>query len=378
MDNFFYKVRKDLHEMPEIALQEYNTSKYIRDFLKNLDIKYVEIERSTLAIFEGEEDNWIGFRADIDALPIQEEGEKDYKSKIDGMMHACGHDGHTTNLLYFAKWLNEELRSGKKLKKSVMLIFQSGEEGKGGARFVANSEFFKSKKFDGIFALHLNPEIEEGKIATTVGAVSFQNINFDIEIVGKGCHGAQPHKGIDSILVGAKLVEAYQSIISRNLEPSETAILTIGSFKAGEVRNIIPEKVNILGTIRFLNTDLIELFRERVTNINRGLEVAFGVKINMVFNPFYPPVINDEDLYKKLEKVVPEEKLIKSTRLNGSEDFSFYLQNGNKGLMFLLGTRNEDKNFIYPLHNPKFDFDPKALELGFEIFKELLLEMKAF
>ena len=144
--------------MPEIALQEYNTSKYIRDFLKNLDIKYVEIERSTLAIFEGEEDNWIGFRADIDALPIQEEGEKDYKSKIDGMMHACGHDGHTTNLLYFAKWLNEELRSGKKLKKSVMLIFQSGEEGKGGARFVANSEFFKSKKFDGIFALHLNPE----------------------------------------------------------------------------------------------------------------------------------------------------------------------------------------------------------------------------
>ena len=145
MDNFFYKVRKDLHEMPEIALQEYNTSKYIRDFLKDLDIKYVEIERSTLAIFEGEEDNWIGFRADIDALPIQEEGEKDYKSKIDGMMHACGHDGHTTNLLCFAKWLKEELKSGKKLKKSVMLIFQSGEEGKGGARFVANSEFFKSK-----------------------------------------------------------------------------------------------------------------------------------------------------------------------------------------------------------------------------------------
>ena len=378
MNNFFYEVRKNLHEMPEIALQEYNTSKYIRDFLTSLNIKYVGIERSTLAIFEGEEDRWIGFRADIDALPIQEEGEKDYKSKIDGMMHACGHDGHTTNLLYFAKWLSEELKSGKILKKSVMLIFQSGEEGKGGARFVANSEFFKNKKFDGIFALHLNPEIEEGKIATTTGAVSFQNINFDIEIVGKGCHGAQPHKGIDSILVGAKLVEAYQSIISRNLEPSETAVLTIGSFKAGEVRNIIPEKVNILGTIRMLNTDLIELFRERVYSINKGLEIAFGVKINMVFNPFYPPVINSDELYAKLEKVVPEEKLIKSTRLNGSEDFSFYLQNGNKGLMFLLGVRNEEKNFIYPLHNPKFDFDPKALEFGFKIFRDLLIEMNGF
>ena len=130
MENFFCETRKKLHQMPEIALEEYKTSKFIREFLKNLDIEYKEIEMSTLAIFRGGEDNWIGFRADIDGLPLQEIGEKDYKSKIDGMMHACGHDGHTTNLLYFAKWIKEQLNSGKKLKKSVMLIFQSGEEGK--------------------------------------------------------------------------------------------------------------------------------------------------------------------------------------------------------------------------------------------------------
>lgn len=378
MDEFFRKMRNTLHQMPEIALNEYKTSKFIREFLKDLKIEYKEIGMSTVAIFKGEEDRWIGFRADIDALPLQEEGEKEYKSKIDGMMHACGHDGHTTNLLYFAKWLKEQIESGKKLKKSVMMIFQSGEEGKGGARFVANSDFFKSKKFDGIFALHLNPGMEEGKIGTISGLISFQNINFDIEIIGKGTHGAEPHKGIDSILVGAKLIEAYQSIISRNLNPVEPAILTIGSFKAGEVRNIIPEKVNILGTIRFLNTDLIEFFRERVTSINKGLELAFGVKINMVFNPFYPPVINDIQLYEKIKKIVPKEDFIDNTRFTASEDFSFYLQSGNKGLMFLLGTKNEKENFIYPLHNPKFDFNPEVLEKGFTVFKNLLIEMEAF
>ena len=377
MENFFCETRKKLHQMPEIALEEYKTSKFIREFLKNLDIEYKEIEMSALAIFRGGEDNWIGFRADIDGLPLQEIGEKDYKSKIDGMMHACGHDGHTTNLLYFAKWIKEQLNSGKKLKKSVMLIFQSGEEGKGGARFVANSDFFKSKNFEGIFALHLNPSIEEGKIATINGYATFQNINFDIEILGKGTHGAEPQKGIDSILIGAKLVEAYQSIISRNLDPLEPAVLTIGSFKAGEVRNIIPEKVNILGTIRFFNTDLIEFFRERVEAINKGFEVAFGIKINMIFNPFYPPVINDSGLYEKLKKVVPKENFIDNTRLTGSEDFSFYLQK-NKGLMFLLGTRNEEKGFTYPLHNPRFDFNPEVLEKGFEVFKNLLIEMGGF
>ncbi|WP_035945168.1 M20 metallopeptidase family protein [Fusobacterium perfoetens] len=378
MENFFYEVRSKLHEMPEIALEEYNTSKFIRNFLKNLNIEYIEIGTSTLALFYGEEDNWIGFRADIDALPIQEENDKQYKSKINGMMHACGHDGHTTNLLYFAKWLQSEINNGKILKKSIMLIFQAGEEGKGGARFIANSEFFKSKNFEGIFAFHVTPDLEEGKITACPGPMSFQNINFDIILTGKGCHGAQPHKGIDSILIGAKLVEAYQSIVSRNIDPLEPIVLTIGSFKAGEVRNVIPDEVKILGTIRFFNTELIEFLKERVTSINEGFEKAFGVKIQMSFVPFYPPVINSPELYRKFEKIISKDKFIKNIKLSGSEDFSFYLQNGNKGLMFLLGIRNEKENFTYPLHSSKFDFNPNVLKESFDIFKKLLLEMKAF
>lgn len=375
MENFFYETRSKLHQNPELALEEYETAKYIRNFLDNLKIEYEEIGTSTLALFKGKEDLWLGFRADIDALPLQEENDVEYKSKVSGKMHACGHDGHTTNLLYFAKWLKEQIDSGIELKKSVMLIFQAGEEGKGGARFIAQSDIFKNKKFEGIFAMHVNPTLEEGKIAIAHGALSFQNINLDIEIVGKGCHGAQPHQGIDSILVGAKLVEAYQSIVSRNIDPLKTVIVTIGSFKAGEVRNVIPEKVNILGTIRLIDTSLIEFIRERVTSINEGLERAFGVKINMNFMPFYPPVINSEELYKIVESSIPEEQIVRDIRLTGSEDFSFYLQNGNKGFMFLLGVRNEEKGFINPLHSPKFDFDPNTLRYGFEVFKNILEKM---
>lgn len=375
MNDFLYKTRSILHQNPELSLEEYNTSKFIRKFLEKLGVEYLEFGTSTLAIFKGEKDVWIGFRADIDALPLQEENNTPYKSKIDGVMHACGHDGHTTNLLYFAKWLKSEIDNGYNLKKCVLLIFQAGEEGKAGAKEIANSSFFKSKKFDGIFGLHLNPEMPEGKISCNNGPMSFQNINLDLELIGKGCHGAQPHKGIDSILVASKLVEAYQSIVSRNIDPLKTIIFTIGSFKAGEIRNIIPEKVNILGTIRLFDIDLIEFLRERITSINEGFEKAFGVKINMNFLPFYPPIVNSEKLYSLLKKIVSSKDFDGNTFLNGSEDFSFYLQDGNPGLFFLLGIRNEEKGFVYPLHSPKFDFDPAVLKNGFEIFKNLLIEL---
>lgn len=378
MDNFFYGVRSKLHKMPEIAFEEFETAKFIRNFLNELNVEFIEIGTSTLALFKGEEDIWIGYRADIDALPIKEENEIEYKSEIDGMMHACGHDGHTTNLLYFAKWIKNEINNGKKLKKSIMLIFQAGEEGKGGAKIIVETEIFKNKKFEAIYALHVSPDIEEGKIGVASGFLTFQNINLDIEVLGKGCHGAQPQKGIDSILISAKLVEAYQSIVSRNIDPFEPVVLTIGSFKAGEVRNVIPEKVQILGTIRLLNINLIDIFRDRLEAINSGFEKAFGVKINMDFKPFYPPVYNSEELFNKIVKTLPDEILVKNVRLSGSEDFSFYLQNGNKGLMFLLGVRNEEKGFINPLHSPKFDFNPNILEVGFKIFRKLLIEDKAF
>lgn len=376
MDDFYIKVRSDLHKIPEIAFSEHKTAAYIRNFLDELNIEYIEIGTSTIAVFKGKEDIWIGLRGDIDALPITELGDKEYKSQHKGMMHACGHDGHTTNLLYTAKWLQGQIKDGKTLKKSIMLIFQAAEEGKGGAQVVAQSEFFQSKKFEGLFALHVAPDIEQGKIGCICGPISFQNINFDIRIIGKGTHGAQPHKGIDSIYIGAKLIEAYQLLVAREIDPIEPMVLTIGSFKAGEVRNVIPEKVEILGTIRFANTGLIDFLEKRVKEINAGFEKAYGIKIEMIFKAFYPPVVNEKKFFDILKEIVPKEKFIDNSRLTGSEDFSFYLQEGNKGLLFLLGIKTE--KFNSALHTPTFDMDPRALKLGFKIFKEIMLKLEVF
>lgn len=378
MKNFYTKVRKELHKIPELSMAEYETARYIRNFLDNLEIPYQKIGTSTIALIEGERDSWVAFRADIDALPIEEETEKEYSSLNKGVMHACGHDGHMTNLLYLAKWLKESKDSGLSLKKSIMLIFQAGEEGAGGARFIAESPIFKEKSIEAIFAIHVYPELKEGTISAVSGPLTYQSIHLNISVKGKGCHGAQPFKGIDVILVTSKLIEAYQSIVSRNIEPEEPLIITIGSFHAGGARNIIPETAKLAGTIRLINRELIPFVQKRLEDINKGFETSYGVEINMEFIPFYPPVINSPELYRIFNEIVDDEKKAEELKLSGSEDFSFYLEEGIPGLMMLIGTRNEKKGFIYPLHNSRFDMDPEELILGFEVFKKFLERLEVF
>lgn len=366
--------RNYLHSIPEISLEEHNTVKYIREVLTNIGVEYKEIGTSTVAFIAGESEECIAFRADIDALPVVEESGNKYRSKNIGMMHACGHDGHTATLLTFIENTKQMITNGTKLKKSLLFIFQAGEEGAGGARFVVKDSFYKSKKIESIFALHVYPELNTGGIAIKSGVLSLQNININITLTGKGCHGAQPHKGVDSILIGAKLVEAYQSIASRNINPNSVFIFTIGSFKAGKVRNVIPEKVEILGTIRIEDVSLIPFIKERITKINAGFEVSYDVKIDMEFMPFYPPVINNSTLAEMAKKVVKNLEIETEISLSGSEDFSFYLQDGTPGLLCLLGIRDEEKDHIYPLHNSKFDFETSVLKNGVEFFNSILAE----
>lgn len=365
--------RNYLHSIPEIAFSEFETSKYIREVLNQEKINYFEIGTSTVAFIKGENSEAIGFRADIDALPMQEESNNPHKSKFPGMMHACGHDGHASILLSFIQEIRKLITSGTQLKKSLVFIFQAGEEGGGGARFIEENQKYKSLNVKEIFAIHLIPQLLVGEIGIRAGYLTLQNINLDITITGKGCHGAQPNAGIDSILVACKLIEAYQSIISRNISPDETAILTIGSFKAGTVRNIIPEKVDLLGTIRLENIDLIPLFKERIEKINKGFEISYDVKIDMIFQPFYPPVINDARSCEKATTAANNLKLKvnNNLKLTGSEDFSFLLKD-TKGALLLLGIRDEEKGFINSLHNPKFDFDSDSLAHGVNLFKEIL------
>lgn len=374
------KHRNYLHTIPEIAFNEMETSNYIRNILIAEGINFYKIGTSTIAYIKSSvSSETIGFRADIDALPIFEESNNPYKSKFPGMMHACGHDGHTAILLAFIQEIKKILEKGLILNKSIVFIFQAAEEGGGGARFIAKDEFFLSLNIKEIFALHLMPEIPVGTIGIKSGYLTLQNINLDITITGKGCHGAQPDKGIDTILITCKLIEAYQSIISRNMPPSETIILTIGSFKGGSVRNIIPEKVDLLGTIRLENRNLIPLIQERIENINAGFELSYGVKIDMVFKPFYPPVFNNRDSCNRALLAAQNINLTinENLKLTGSEDFSFLLEN-SCGALILLGIRDEKKGFIHALHNPKFDFDNSALINGVEFLKQLLKTCEIF
>ncbi|MGL4977167.1 MAG: M20 metallopeptidase family protein [Cetobacterium sp.] len=366
--------RNYLHTIPELALQEFKTAEYIRSVLDNEGVEYHAIGTSTVAFISGISDSCIAFRADIDALPLKEESHNQFKSKIDGLMHACGHDGHAAMLLTFIQEIKRNLSDGATLKKSLVFVFQAGEEGAGGARFIVDNEYYKSKIIEAIFALHVYPEINVGEFAVKSGFVSLQNINLDICLHGQGCHGAQPHKGVDSILVGAKLLEAYQTLKSRSIPSYEHFLLTIGAFHAGTVRNIIPGSVNMLGTIRLENTSLIPLVREKIEHINTGFETAFDVKIDMKFEPFYPPVINNQTLFEKSLKALTGKTVFTNVSLSGSEDFSFYSQNGTPGLFGLLGVRDVQKGHTAALHNSEFDFDNEALIHGVQFFLNILKE----
>lgn len=370
MNNLLKQFRKNLHQIPEIAFEEFKTSEYIRKKLEVHDIPYeIVANTGTLAFFNGIDAESIAFRADIDGLPIIEETGISYAS-TNGKMHACGHDGHTSILLAFSLWLKEQIKNGLVLKKSILLIFQPAEEGKGGARYIANDSKFLDKKVSKIFGLHLYPDIEQGYISTKSGPIMAQTINLDITIHGKGAHGAQPQNGIDTILITAKLIEAYQSIVSRNIPASETVVLTIGSIHGGILRNIIPESVDLLGTIRLFNKELIPIIKSRLDEINKGFEISYGVSINLNFTPVYSPVVNDKNLYEIFKKITKNIPFIETIPQMAAEDFSFYLEKV-PGLFFLLGTKNIEKNFIYPLHNPKFNFDENVLEVGLNIFQDI-------
>ena len=372
------KFRRELHQIPEVAFEEYKTAEYIREKLKEYEIPYEEITNEyystgTMVCFEGEE-GCIAFRSDIDALPIKEETGCDFAS-ANGRAHGCGHDGHAATLLTFAIWLKEQQNKGIRFKKSIVLIFQPGEEGKGGARYLSVHEKFLNKKIEAIFGMHLFPLLPEGTVSTKKGPLMAQTINLDINIHGKGGHGAEPQNCIDTILITSKLIEAYQSVVSRNITPIEPMVLTIGSIHGGSARNIIPEEVSLLGTIRVFSKSIIPFIKERLENINKGFELSYGVKIDFHFTPVYSPVVNDENLYQIFREAVKNSDFVEAKPEMIAEDFSFYLDK-IPGLFFFLGVRNENKGYIYPLHNPKFNFDEAALLKGVETFQNILYAMK--
>ena len=358
------RFRRELHRIPEIGYQEIKTQEYLKKELLNMGYNPQVICTTGIYVYiDAGAPETVAFRSDIDALPITEETGCTFASTHSGVMHACGHDGHMAMLLGFAK----TLKNYDNFKKNILLIFQPAEEGPGGAKDIVVEGLLTRYNVKSIFGLHLFPGIDEGIIASKKGPMMAQSTEINIDIIGKSGHGAMPHTSVDSILVTAKLLEAYQSIISRSLSPLSQSVITFGRIEGGTVRNIIAEKTRIEGTIRTFSKEVLDDILRRIREINEGFEKSYGVKIRCHINILYPPVINDADLFTQIEELID---LPDIEPLMLAEDFSYY-QEAVPGIFFFLGTKNEDKSFTAPLHNSKFNFDEEVLLKGIEFYTAL-------
>ena len=366
--NEFIQVRQHLHANPELSYKEFETSKFIQSKLREFGISFdVKATTGVVAIIKGRnpESRVIALRADMDALPIQEENNVEYKSKNNGVMHACGHDVHTTILLGAAKILNE-LKTD--WEGTLKLIFQPGEEkNPGGASLMIKDGVLENPKPQGIIALHVHPELQLGKLSFRKGRVMASADEIYITIKGKGGHAAAPHLTTDTILMASHLVVALQQIISRNKNPLSPSVLTISSFQGGHTTNVIPSEVKLMGTFRAMDEQWRYKAHELIKKISTELVHSMGGEIDLLIDVGYPTVDNDDALtdtaWKLADEFMGKENVLETEMRMGAEDFGYYTQI-IPGCFYRLGVRNEDKGIIHGVHTPKFNIDETAIETG--------------
>jgi len=361
--------RRYLHQYPELSGQEFETSKFIRNRLMELNIDILSFgPPSVVALIKGSKGSkTIALRADIDALPIVEEGEKPYISKKTGVAHMCGHDGHTAILLAVAEWLSKN-----KVEPNVVLIFQSAEEiTPSGADLLIKQGILEG--IDAIFGIHLWQGLEKGKIGLTHGPMMASIDDFEIDIKGFGGHGSMPHETIDPIYIASSLIQAFQSIISRSINPIEAGVITVGNVQAGTTYNIIPDSARLIGTIRALTPETVDIIQTKMVNLTEGICRAFGAEGKVRFILGTPPLINDPNESKFVENIVCREfghevfELVNPVM--GGEDFSYYLQK-KPGAFIFVGMGGEKSQ--YPHHHPKFDLDEDVFPDAIKLFIELV------
>jgi len=363
--------RRSLHQIPEPGFEEYATSEYICKTLDELNITYEKNIGKTgiVACIKGQgSQKTLAFRADMDALSLDEQNDIDFKSKRPGFMHGCGHDGHMTMLLVFAEYLMNNLQD---LKVDVVLIFQPAEEGPGGAEVMLEAGIVDRYNIDEFYGIHLHPEFDQGTLAISAGPVMAMTGEFDIDVLSASGHGAMPHTANDATQIGCQMISQFQTIISRNTNPTQAGVLTVGKLYAGERRNIIADHMRLEGTIRAFDETTFYLIQKRMADICKGLETSFSCEIRLDQRTMYPPVINHKssvDLFKAANQTMT---VVDFPPQMISEDFSYFLK-ARPGAFVFLGTRNPDMDFVYPLHNSKFNFDEGALLFGIQSYINLL------
>ncbi|WP_073507738.1 M20 metallopeptidase family protein [Streptobacillus notomytis] len=368
--------RRYLHENPELSECEYNTSKYIEEFLKKQNIEYERVaDTGIYAYIKNGKGKTVAFRADMDALPILEESDFEIQSKNKGVMHACGHDVHTSVQLGVAKILSENL---DKWKGNVKFFFQPAEETIGGAKRMLEEGVNDDFKADAIFAFHVAPEIEAGKIGIKYGKLHATSSTFKITINGFASHAALAYLGIDTVVVGSKVVEYLQSLISRRIDARECALITVGTFNAGTAQNIVADKAVLTGTIRTLTLDLKKWLVDEIKNNLPKFVESMGATVDIDFKDSYMPVINNEEKTRFLEKNVKDILgyencvMIEKSRMD-VEDVGYFL-NEIEGSFYRLGVKNEKIGAIYDLHHPKFKVDENAIRIGMMVQLKNALE----
>ncbi|WP_182101899.1 amidohydrolase [Niallia taxi] len=367
--------RRHLHENPELSFQEVNTSKMIGDLLESFGI---EVKRNVGGngvvgkIYGSKPGKTIALRADFDALPIQDEKEVPFKSKIDGVMHACGHDGHTATLLAVAKVLNN---NKEHLAGNIVLLHQHAEElPPGGA--IAMIEDGCLDGVDVVFGAHLASGNALGEVLYGVGPTSAASDTFELKIQGKGGHGASPHQTIDSIAIGAQIANQLKHIVSRRVNPQKPAVISIGSFHAGNAGNVIADTAELAGTVRTFDEDVRDLIEKEMDELISGVCKVFHATYEFNYTRGYPSTVNtkeeNEILVECVKANLPEQKLVEIIKPGmGGEDFAYYLQH-RPGTFFSVGARNEEIGAVYPHHHPMFTFDERAMLDTAKIFLSLI------
>jgi amidohydrolase len=370
------ETRRDFHSHPELGHQEFRTTARIKDILTGLGARLQALpgmQTGAVAIFEGQPgQKTLALRADIDALPMDELSDVPYRSTVPGVMHSCGHDCHAAVMLGVAKHV---VGSGllRSLRGRLKFLFQPAEETAGGAEGMIAAGALESPRVDRILALHVNTDLEVGQVGLYKGVSHAHTDSFQLLLLGKGVHGAQPHSGIDPIVAGAHFVSALQTIVGRNVDPLDAAVISVGQFQAGTAPNIIPDRALLKGTVRTFKTEVRDLVIRRLQDMADSLQKSFQVAVEYRFIPGVPSTINDEvvaaDLFAAAVSVLGAEHVSYLTPKMGGEDFGLFTQLV-PGAFMRLGCADAARGITHKGHSPHFDVDERALPIGVEVMTE--------
>lgn len=363
--------RRHIHAHPELDMECHGTAAFVTDRLREFGVDEIHEQvgiSGVVGIINGRaEGPTIGLRADMDALPMAEETGLDYASTVEGVMHACGHDGHTTMLLGAAKYLAET----RNFAGRVALIFQPGEEGSGGGRYMVEDGLFERFGISQVYGQHSLPNSPVGNIETCVGPLLAAADDFEIHIKGSGGHAASPHETVDAVMIAVNTASNLQSIVTRNVDPIKTVVLSVTQIQSGTTHNVVPEVAQLTGTVRTFDKDVQALVLARMKAIVEGTAQMMGGSAELIYNFGYPATINDEAetifACDVAAEIVGEDRVVcDMPPTMGAEDFSYMLEQ-SRGSYFYIG--NGDTAY---LHHPKYNFDDEASPVGASVFARLV------